>query len=419
LIPASSLPRLSTVASPLPARRRRGGQPGNLNARAHGLHSLLAPSPHSAFLSNLHELQDEAQFPTLPLDRILASAVEQRDRLEVRLAHADDDREFLALLEISFKTSAVIDRILRQIAAATRPYADLLRQALSPLELIQSSFHHRGITRDADSFFSTFEKSTLNSLDFPVSGPPSSIFREASQKDGSLSHSFSPTFEKSTLNLVGPSSALGPPSLLTSSQWSILAPLIPPDPQLDHMHGEPPALIAASRWRFTVEVPGPLASFEALEEYRRLTPASVLHEQPAAARRSERGRPSASPRALLDGIFWKLANARGWGDLPPDFPSWRTCQEYYRRLFNSGRLYTLLLALYDHLRMCSGTDPALLVEQGQLTLDPRGKVVPAAAGPLDWQVHTSLLFLQLAHASAARRSRTAPPGPCYERDLIY
>src|SRR5512143_404812 len=135
-----------------PPLRPRGGQPGNLNARTHGVYSRLSPSPHSLFLSGLHDLRQGSRAPAAPLERLLASAVEQQRQLDARLEGAHDDREYLALLEISFKTSAVISRILLQIAAETRPQADLYREALSPLRLIRSAFEKRGITRDADSF---------------------------------------------------------------------------------------------------------------------------------------------------------------------------------------------------------------------------------------------------------------------------
>lgn len=48
----------------------------------------------------------------------------------------------------------------------------------------------------------------------------------------------------------------------------------------------------------------------------------------------------------------------------------RLCRKYYRRLFLSGRLYTLLFALHCHLRLEAGVDISLLLQQRVLPPPP-------------------------------------------------
>jgi transposase len=387
--------------------RRRGGQPENQNARTHGVYSLFSSIENTSFFIAIRNLQREAEFPSLPLQQALALAAEQRDRLDARIDETIDPGTIIALLELRFKLSGSIDHILRRIAEVSRPYHDLLHEAQDPLAFIKSLFINRAINRDADSFIPTGEEPASQHLE--PGGLP------AEDRSG-LDYSFSPTSTKSTINSPGlppeppPVSAFAPFSL-TGSQWAVLAPLLPPDPDLDHMHGEPPSLIAANRWKFADSVPGPLAAFSALEEYRRLTPAAIRDER---LKPKSCGRPPVDHRPMLDAIFWKLSHARGWSELPPISPPWRSCQRLYRRLFNSGRLYTLLLALYDHLRSSSQIDPASLVEQGRLTLDFRDRVILAPGAPGTWETRTSLLLLQLAHRAHASslnsRTRRGPRG---------
>lgn len=365
---------------------RRGGQPGNLNARTHGAYSLHSPSVNSILLHRLDELKGEVRSPSLPLHRLLAVALEQRDRLEARLDEASSLDEILVLLDLRFDLSAALSRLQCRIADVGIPRLDLLHEALSPLKYIRSELESRCISRDADSFF-------------PVSATPAAD--PLSSNLPAAPHSFFQLFEESTINS---------PSFLTAAQCLVLAPLIPADPVLDHVYGEPPALIAANRWNFVEEASHSLAASAALEKYRRLTQPSVINEIPAKPAGSKRGRPFNSPLPLLDGIFWKLATGRGWSDLPSAYPPSRICQLCYRRLFRSGRLYTLLLALYDDYSRRSSVDPASLVRKGRLSLDSRSRAVLSPGAPDTWEARTSLLFLQLAHAAHRSLKKLARNG---------
>jgi transposase len=79
---------------------------------------------------------------------------------------------------------------------------------------------------------------------------------------------------------------------------------------------------------------------------------------------SRRGRPPADPRALLGAIFWKFAHHARWQDLPVGSPSMLTCRRYYRRLFLSGRLFTIYRRLYTDFRRYSRLDLTALVKKG-------------------------------------------------------
>jgi transposase len=192
---------------------------------------------------------------------------------------------------------------------------------------------------------------------------------------------------------------------LTDEQWVVLAPLIPPDPHLDWLTGEPPVIVAASRWGFTQYVStGWFNDLVTMENYHQ-----VLQRFPALATSSQvaspvkrRGRHCTSPRALLDAIFWKLATGQTWDALPLGFPPLRLCRKYYRRLFLSGRLYTLLLALYNHMRLEAPMYIETLLEAGVFTTTPGQKIALSPQAPPTWENYTALLFMQLARAAYSR-----------------
>ena len=289
---------------------------------------------------------------------------------------------------------------------------------------------------------------------------------------------------------------------LTDDQWAVLAPLIPPDPHLDHLTGQPPILIAANRWQFTryahtspardrqvlayyhkilSRFPGlraqpglinndppspdnlslpstPLSTCTGLfgksegfgersgdlppdmgdlppdmgvRSASRLTSPSTVQNPFSFSALGEnlsalRVKPSyrvkkTSPRRLLDAILWKLATGHRWADLPVGFPSPRLCQAYYRRLYRSGRWYTLMLALYNHLRSrAPGRSPAgtppnalpatpaifhTLLRAGWITTTPSQKIALAPAAFPTSGNYTALLFMQLARSACTRLQR--------------
>ena len=115
---------------------------------------------------------------------------------------------------------------------------------------------------------------------------------------------------------------------------------------------------------------------------------------PPPERRSSRGRPNADPRALLDAVFWKIAHHARWQDLPAFYPPMLTCRRYYRRLYRSGRLATLYIALFNHLVTSGYGDLLDFVDRGCFSIR-QNKVVLAPGIGNSWQLHTALLFLQV------------------------
>jgi len=118
-----------------------------------------------------------------------------------------------------------------------------------------------------------------------------------------------------------------------------------------------------------------------------------------------RGRPRTSPRLLLDAIIWKLATGQNWDALPFGFPPLLICRKYYRRLLLSGRLYTLLFALYNYMRIETSTDLPGLLEAGVFTTTPSQKIALNPDAAPTWENYTALLFMQLARSAYTRLHR--------------
>jgi len=117
---------------------------------------------------------------------------------------------------------------------------------------------------------------------------------------------------------------------------------------------------------------------------------------PPREKAARRGRPPADPRELLGAIFWKFAHAARWQDLPTGSPPMLTCRRYYRRLFLSGRLFTIYRRLYKDFLQHSGFDFPVLVKRGAFLI-VNHKVTIRSGLSENWYLRTALLFLQLAY----------------------
>lgn len=360
--------KTASSTPPEPPRRKRGGQPGNRNARKHGLYAAGSPHNLPGILAQARRIQHDM------LTGAPSSQIETRlKRLRLSLHNTlDDSSDFNILIPL-----IQIDRRLANLALHVwMPDIHLAMQrcllerlASDPMDDIRCGFFRKGIRRDADSF-SFVSKKTAQNSQIPLDHPDL-------------------------------------PSNLTGPQWEVLEPLLPPDPRLDWLLGQPPLPVAANRWGLLHLPPGEsLDPARILPEHNRILQRfpGLLGPPPEPPPASRPGRPRTSPRVLLDAIFWKLAADHPWDELPPFFPPVRVCQRYYRRLFRSGRLYTLLLALHQHLTLTSGVDLPLLVRQGLFTLAPGTKVALAPGAPFTWQNHTALLFLQLARKMALAKT---------------
>jgi transposase len=170
--------------------------------------------------------------------------------------------------------------------------------------------------------------------------------------------SFLNVSEKSYLNSAPSWASLCPSftepdfPFLTPRQWQVLQPLIPPAHRASTWDGPPP---------------------------------------------SRRGRHPADPHEILDAIFWKVAHHARWQELPVGYPSMAVCRRYYRRIFRSGRLFTLYRRLYKDLCTRGHVDLTVLVKRGCFTIQGN-KVVLRPGLPETWRMRTALLFMQQGYA---------------------
>ena len=154
-------------------------------------------------------------------------------------------------------------------------------------------------------------------------------------------------------------------------------------------------------------VPAPSGPvFLSAEQWALISP--LLPRSEIDDRRSslKRGRPPASPRPLLEAIFWRAAHHARWQDLPSGSPPMLTCRRYYRRLFLSGRLFTIYKALYQDFLARSGADLAAFVQQGYFAVSSR-RIVLAPGLPDSWQIRTAYLFMQMSQQNLGRLQRTS------------
>jgi len=346
-------------------KHRRGGQPGNQNARTLGAFSTFQPGPLCATRARIHDLHNCLKDQACPPARIIEQARSALQELDSPMPGSKID--VLPAMQLIIKLSGIISRASMLSIPDHLCWNALESIACDPFGYFERGYKDCGISRDADSFFFVSKLSARNS---PL--PPDH-----------------------------PSLATN----LTDKQWAVLAPLIPPDPVMDWLTGEPPVIIAASRWGFTQYCPtNEFNDFVIMQNYHQVLqrcPALTTPSQVASPAK-RRCRPRTSPRTLLDAIFWKLATGQTWDALPPNFPPLRLCRKYYRRLFLSGRLYTLLLALYNHMRLEAAMDLTTLLEAGVFTTTPGQNIALSLHAPPTWQNYTALLFMQLAREAYSR-----------------
>ena len=316
--------------------RKRGGQPSNRNAFQHGFYSRKHPTPY-AKLSNSMDCYRLIMAEGSPKDfvRAIRDLGKQMDlllRLVQTVADAGNTPLVLALSKLGLKVTRTSRRLKIMLHRYLQPARDLQYVADHALELIYYDFWDHRITRDADSFRIEFKKSDLNSI-------------------SSLQNLFPPFMEPDF-------------PFLTSRQWQVLVPLIPP-------------LISSPSTSCS-----PLPMCSSLGE--------------GSGVRRGVGRPPADPGLLLSAIIWKIAYHARWQELPVGYPSMFTCRRTYRRLFRSGRLFTLYRVLYKDLCTRGRLDLPALVKKDCFIIS--GKRVALRPGLNEtWRMRTTLLFLQPAY----------------------
>ncbi|HEX7433172.1 MAG TPA: transposase [Anaerolineaceae bacterium] len=373
---------------------RRGAQPANQNARTFGTFSRFRPGPLSSIRLSIQSPRQFINAQSLPPSQTIEAA----RAIQALLDHFIQASDFTnsSALHLSAQLAKLIARAYQSDVPDFRLSDALDKIALDPLLWIENSYREPLITRDADSFFPVSKKTTQNSP-LPIYHPPLA-------------------------------------TNLTDAQWAVLMPLIPPDPLLDWLAGEPPVIIAANRWGFTrYGYSGEVNDRRIMDNYhqllRRLPSLSNSFISQASANESSRlspnpqdlergpGRPPTSPRALLDAILWKLATGHTWDSLPTGFSPARVCQKYYRRLFTSGRWYTLLHALYNHFRFEASHDCGTLLENDLFTTTFAQKIALSPQAPPTWENYTALLFMQLARSAYSRLARLHKQA--HPNDLIF
>lgn len=111
----------------------------------------------------------------------------------------------------------------------------------------------------------------------------------------------------------------------------------------------------------------------------------------------KRGRPSRSPRDVLNGILWILRTGAQWKHLPKQYPPYQTCHRWFQRWVEEKRLEKILRALARDLYERGGVDIT------ECFID--GMFVPAKKGALElarlsgaktrrsWALQTMLVYL--------------------------
>jgi transposase len=103
------------------------------------------------------------------------------------------------------------------------------------------------------------------------------------------------------------------------------------------------------------------------------------------ASKSKRGRPAHDHRRILNGMLWILRTGAPWRDLPTRYGPWRTVASRFYRWRQAGVFQHILAALQQQ---------------------------AAAAGQLDWAIHSvnSPIIRAHQHAAGAKKgTRRAKP----------
>lgn len=330
--------------------RRRGAQPCNSNALRHGLYARRNSTPLASGLHPYFNLQSTCPWiSTGKISTSLPSAIGDPKFLDQRLRSTQESLRAYLLAGPPDPQDF-------------RKYLSWQRPVLAALRSIQrQAFVSAGLHRSrADLTLAAEQPLRLIALSLAASGISCDI-ENCNYTVPTQTQAASPLADRTSGSLQNA------PNFLTDAQWEIIRPLLPP-----------------------------------------------IHNQKSTIRnlQSPRGRPPADPRLLLDAIFWKLAFHARWRDItrPPsplplggwavgEPPSMLTCRRYYTRLFNSGRLLSLLSALNRHFRSATGSsDLVPFLERGCFVY--RDHAISLAPGLVrDWRSRTALLFFQLAFQS--------------------
>jgi hypothetical protein len=202
-------PRHSTTTIKSPPRKR-GAQPGNTNALKLGIYSTRKRNPYRFTHDFIQDTRQELHSGSSPKEIIDRARLSKAELLPRMLA---SPQVLLTASPLDVSLTRLITRAGSRLAPALRRRKMLSLLAVDPFIWFHLACRLDHLPRDADTYTAVNEE-----LPHYPPLPPDH-----------------------------PSLATN----LTDEQWAVLAPLIPPDPPLDHPGGDPPVIIAANRWSFT------------------------------------------------------------------------------------------------------------------------------------------------------------------------
>jgi hypothetical protein len=346
--------------------RRRGAQPGNLNALQHGLYSILQPNPALQASAQLRLLRRSAYLNSVDsLERLVA------ETFELLIDHflACDDAPQGQL------TFIYLNRFFRTLSTSLR-LKRMLKQARDQRDLLP------GLAREALN---------LSTLEF--TDPRLSIYALYAHLRHDPTPVFVPPHQQKPCAISDPgspdSSSISPQSPAFASPLPFPEPVVPlaktPAQTADDDH-QP----SSDHWPLNTDYWFALTS----SQWASLSPLlASLRAQLAEMGLRPKKRPYPD-RFLLECILTRLAFSLSWTDMHEWAPV-RACQALYRQLCTSGLMNKIYHYLFHHLETCGDTNlPDLVQKRVFFHLDGRIYLCPDAES--SWQNLTGLLFMQRA-----------------------
>ena len=362
-LPQPEIPQGSLPLLPPPAKRKRGAQPGNQNARRDKAReaSLLIPSALSGTTTTLapEAIANGVANPAARAAGLTFIDLDRRFRHENRAGLAEDIKEFTEYSQIlsdhfdqaiytgQHKATNLAFKCLITCASAIGKFAELS---------IRLTLQERALASCADhAYLARIRKN-----------PDVCVYKPSFlQKPDTLS------------TYAGADEC--PVSFLNDRQWFLLEPLIKAQVAADQ------AVALASR-------------------------------DPAKKQRASRAVPWPE-RFLLDGILWKLATACTWPKLPKPYPV-RRCQALYQSLQKSGRLGHIFTILHEDFNACCRLSLKQMALNGEYLLWG-SKILYIPHGKHNWQGLITLLLLQGTRRVLLREQRNRPPSLGYKLAHCY
>jgi transposase len=105
-----------------------------------------------------------------------------------------------------------------------------------------------------------------------------------------------------------------------------------------------------------------------------------------------RGRPRQDARAVLNGIFWVMRTGARWADLPDRYPPHQTCHRRFRAWLKTGALAACLKLLADDMERRSASPDGVAERDPCFDGDDARRPSQVGAVSRSWRWHTALLL---------------------------